>query len=119
MTRVFLDANVYFAGIYSEGGASFLILELVKKQKLKAFASRLVLHEAVRNLCQKATSKVVAKFHRYLADTKIVVLPADSLEGHKELEDLIHPKDLPVLVSAMNAKVDFLITLYRGSVLES
>lgn len=34
MTKVFLDANIFFAAVASRTGGSFLILELAKRRKI-------------------------------------------------------------------------------------
>jgi len=111
VTRVFLDANVYFAGVVSEDGASAFILHLAKRKKIVIFASKLVLREADRNLRKKTSSPIAKSFRRFLRDTKIKVAPAPGEETLQEYESFIHPKDVPVLAFAIESKVDFFITL--------
>src|SRR5262245_24781070 len=111
--RIFLDANVYFAGFYSEAGASSVILELARRKKINIVATKLVLREADRNLRQKATSKVLKRFRRFLQDTQITVIPAPSDALLRNYEAYIHSKDVPVLTAAIEGKVDCLITLDR------
>lgn len=113
MTRVFLDANVYFAGVLSKAGASAAVLELARRGRTVLVASRLVLVEADRNLRQESTPDVFRAFHEYLRRVKIQVLPAAPDEAVKRCEALIHPKDVPVLAAAQEARVDYLLTLDR------
>lgn len=113
MNRVFLDANVYFSGFYSSRGASALILELVRHGKIEVYASRLVLQEADRNLRKKTDRKKVEAFHQFLKQAKIHVIPSPREERMRRFESCIHPKDVPVLAAAIEAQVDFLITLDR------
>ena len=113
MTRIFLDANVYFSGFYSDRGASYLLMELVERKKIQVYASRLVLREAERNLRSKAAPETLKVFHRFLQNTKIhIVFPSDD-KRFKTYEELIHPKDFPVLSAALTARVEYLVTLDR------
>ena len=113
MIRVFLDANVYFAGFHSPKGASGFVLELIRRKKIEAYASRLVLREADRNLRSKSDSKVLKAFRRYLQSVKVRIVPAPDESLFKPHESYLHPKDLPVLAAALLVKSDFLITLDR------
>lgn len=113
MIRVFLDANVYFAGFLSPKGASALVLELARRGKLAVVASRLVLREADRNLRRKTDPKTLKAFHRFLKGTKIDVPPFVTAQILERYEAHIHPKDAPILAAAMEAEVDYLMTLDR------
>ena len=111
--KVFLDANVYFAGCYSQKGASSVILELVRRGKIEGFASRLVLREAERNLRLKAKSPVLKLFHQFLKEADLRIFPSPKPTVLSQYESMIHPKDVPVLTAAVQSKADFLITLDR------
>jgi len=113
MIRVFLDANVYFAGCASSTGASALILQLALKGRIRVTASRLVLREAERNLRHKRPPKDLEAFHRFLKHAKLRMIPAPPESAWAKYEGVIHPKDVPVLAAAVAAKVDYLITLDR------
>ncbi len=113
MTRVFLDANVYFAASASSTGASALILEFASKGLIHVTASRLVLREAERNLRGKRPAKDLQAFHRLLKLVKLRIIPTPSEDACAKYEGIIHPKDVPVLAAAVSAKVDYLITLDR------
>ena len=111
MLKVFLDTNIYFAGILSQTGASHLILEIANRKKILLYSSKLVLREAERNLRLKAKPENLKSFHRYLQKTKIHVIPFPEDKILEPLEPLIHPKDLPILGAAFAGRVDYLITL--------
>lgn len=113
MRRVFLDANVYFSGFYSNAGASHVILQLISRKKLLLTSSRLVLKEADRNLRAKASGKAVQAFRTFLRNTKIHMIPALVETDYHKFTSIINPKDAPVLAAALKGKVDFLITLDR------
>lgn len=111
MLKVFLDANVYFAGFVSGEGASSLVLQIAGREKIVLYASKLVLREAERNLRLKAKAVDLKSFRRYLQKTEIHVVPAPDEAILARFERLIHPKDLPVLGAALSAGTDYLITL--------
>lgn len=113
MVRVFLDANVYFAGSFSPTGASALILRLAKRRAFQLVASRLVLREAERNLRGKGTRKALREFRQVVqtASPRLVHTPSDRVLRYYESD--IHPKDVPVLAAAVEASVDYLVTLDR------
>ena len=113
MTKVFLDANVYFAGFLSSQGASALVLQLARRKKIQVIATQLVLHEADRNLRKKTSPQTLKSFHRFLQETKIQIQPAVDDKSLRKYESLIHPKDVPVIAAAVEAKADYLITLDR------
>ena len=111
--KVFLDANVYFAGFYSPTGASSVLLELIRLKKLEAFSSRLVLTEAERNLRLKAKPPILKTFHQFLKEIPLKICPPPAPGELAKYESFIHPKDVPVLAAAVAASVDFFITLDR------
>jgi len=113
MLRVFLDANVYFAGSASPAGGSALVLQLILKGRIEATASRLVLREAERNLRHKRPPKDLKAFHQFLKHAKLRVVPTPPETAWKPYEDFIHPKDVPVLAAAVASKAAYLITLDR------
>jgi len=113
MVRVFLDANVYFAGSASPTGGSALVLQLILKGRVEATASRLVLREAERNLRRKRPPKDLKAFHQFLKHAKLRVIRTPPETVWKPYEGVIHPKDVPVLAAAVASKAAYLITLDR------
>ena len=113
MTKVFLDANVYFAGSASPTGASALILQLVLKDRIEVTASRLVLREAERNLRRKRPPNDLKAFHHFLKRAKLRVIPTPPETAWARYEGVIHPKDVPVLAAAVASGAAYLVTLDR------
>ncbi len=111
--KVFLDANVYFAGSASPTGASALILQWALKGRIEVTASRLVLREAERNLRRKRPPKDLKAFHQFLKQAKLRVIPTPPEPAWTKYEGVIHPKDVPVLAAAVASKATYLITLDR------
>lgn len=113
MTRVFLDANVLFAGSASLTGASAVILQLALQGRIDVAVSRLVLREAERNLRRKRPPNDLRAFHQFLTRAKLRVLPTPPEAAWARYDGVIHPKDVPVLAAAVASKAAYLITLDR------
>lgn len=111
--KVFLDANVYFAGALSAQGGSAMVLKLAKMGRIELFASHLVLLEAERNLAQKAGPKILEKFHHDLQQISIHIIPGPGEKILTKYHGVINAKDVPVLAAAAEAGVDYLVTLDR------
>jgi hypothetical protein len=108
--RVFVDADVLFAGAAAPGehGASLVVLRVAEITLVEAVASQQVVMEAERNLAEKLSGAlpgfrlIVSRCLRVAPDPA----PAD-LSPHTRLAD---PKDLPILVAAMREKCPWLVT---------
>ncbi len=111
--RLFLDANVFFAGCLSKDGASAFVLQLARRERFELVASRLVLLETERNLRQKTSAAALKSFHGFLRQVRVRVVPQPNEEAMKPYEGMIALKDLPVFVSAVVAKADSFLTLDR------
>ncbi len=108
--RVFIDADVLFAGSVSprEHGASLVILRLAEITLIEAIASQQVITEAERNLAEKlpqalpAFHLIVSRCLRIVADPE----PADLMP----LKGLADPKDLPILAAAVREGCPWLVS---------
>jgi hypothetical protein len=108
--RLFVDADVLFAGASSPGehGASLLVLRMAEITLIEALTSQQVIVEAERNLAEKlpqalpAFRLIVSRCLRVVPDPS----PAD-LEPHSGLAD---PEDLPILVAALREGCPWLVT---------
>jgi predicted nucleic acid-binding protein len=116
--RLFLDSNVLTAGIVSAWGLDKAVLSLCA-----ARICRLVLAEAVREeveanlllhterLSSAQADKLIANYRGLVRLTKPESIPypeADSVQANRRL--IRHASDVPVLLSAMAAKPDWLLT---------
>ena len=108
--RVFVDADVLFAGAASPGehGASLLILRLGELTLVEALTSEQVVTEAEQNL--EAKMPQALPLFRLLVSRALTVVPkptASELATHAGLADT---KDLPILVAALQAGCPWLVT---------
>lgn len=99
--RVFIDADVLFAGAASssEHGASLTILRLAEITLIDALASEQVLLEAERNLAAKLPATLST--FRLLADRCLTIVPSPTLDDLAPFRELADPKDLPILAAAV------------------
>lgn len=112
MDKLFLDANIFFSGVYSTTGASFFIFELANAGKLEIFSNSYVLHEAKINIEKKIGDEGLIRFYEFVSRLNAV----DNRQCEILREDflkIIKRKDAPVLDGANNVAADFLITLDR------
>lgn len=110
--KVFLDASVIIAGLYSPSGGSAVILKLIKKDKIKGATSQTVAGEVQRNISQKLP-EIREKFEQILASHKLTILSSPKKEEVLKWYTVIDPKDAHVLASCVASKADYLVTLDR------
>jgi hypothetical protein len=108
--RVFVDADVLFAGAAAPGehGASLLVLRMAEITLLDAVTSEQVITEAERNLAAKLPAALPA-FRLLVSRTLRITTdpqPAD-LAPYMGLADA---KDLPILVAAVREGCPWLVT---------
>lgn len=111
MDKLFLDANILFTATYSSSGASRVIFELAERKKVVIFSSKYAIKEAQVNILNKIGENHFPLFYKLISilhgvDKKV---PLESeMEKYKTI---IVKKDIPILLSALELKVDYLITL--------
>jgi predicted nucleic acid-binding protein len=107
---VFADANVLIAAAASRTGASHAVLLLAEMGMIKLVVSRQVLDEADRNLRRKLPDglPVLAEWLTYIDP---IVLPDPHPNEYERWFSIIEKKDAPILETAVQASVDFLVTL--------
>lgn len=108
--RVFVDADVLFAGSAgpSQSGASLVVLRLAEITLIDAVTSQQAITEAERNLELKLPHTLPA--FRLLISRCLRVVPDPAwheIEAHTGRAD---PKDLPILVAALQADCPWLVT---------
>jgi predicted nucleic acid-binding protein len=111
VVRVFLDSNVILSGLLSERGAPRILLDLLSL-KLPFFTGstgRYNLIEIERNLRKKLPG-LLSLYKVYLPKLHLKVVPLPRPEEVRGFSGQIAEKDIPVLISAIRSKVDFLVT---------
>jgi predicted nucleic acid-binding protein len=111
VVRVFLDSNVILSGLLSERGAPRIILDLLSLRLpfLIGSTGRYNLIEIERNLKNKMPS-LLFLYKAYLPKLNLKVIPLPRPEDRRDFSGQIAEKDIPVLISAIRRKADFLVT---------
>lgn len=111
MYKLFLDANIFFTATYSEIGGSRVIFELARNKKHVLVSSLYAIKEAKFNLEKKIGKESLPIFYTLVSLLNYIEKVSPPEELKIKYQNLIVQKDLPILVSAINQKADFLITL--------
>jgi predicted nucleic acid-binding protein len=102
LDRTFLDANVLFSAAYLENAGLAKLWSL----DIQLLSSAYAIEEARRNLAS-GRREAVQRLNRLLKSVVIV----DALRGVKLMEGIrLDPKDQPILLAAINAKANYLLT---------
>lgn len=110
---IFLDSSALMAGIISPTGAGRVLLQLGHAGLIQLVVSEQVLAETERNLARKAPAALPA-FRQAVKEAgtrRVKDPPADLVRRSSGL--MSHKTDIPILLAAMQAHVDFLVTLNR------
>jgi predicted nucleic acid-binding protein len=111
VVRVFLDSNVILSGLLSDKGAPRILLDLLSigPPFLIGLTGRYNLLEMERNIKKKLPG-ILSVYKEYFPKLNLKIIPLPPKEELREYFGMIADKDIPVLVSALRGKVDFLVT---------
>jgi len=108
---VFLDSNVILSGLLSERGAPRILLDLLSLGLpfLVGATGKYNLIEIERNLKKKMPG-LLFLYKSYLRKLNLKVIALPRPEEVRDFSGKIAGKDIPVLISAIRSKVDYLVT---------
>lgn len=115
---LFLDSSALFAGVASATGAARALLLLSEAGNLLLTVSEQVLVETEHALARKVPAALPV-YREMLRQTRLRVVrdpPPQTVALH--LAWMAHPADVPILVAAMQAEVDYLVTFNRRHFLD-
>ena len=116
--KIFLDSSALIAGAISETGAAHILLNLGESKDIMLTVSELVILESERSMAKKSPSNV-NDLRRLIKSSNLQIVANPS---RKEVEANLYliddPNDVPILVAAMKAKVDYLATHNRKHFLD-
>ena len=108
---IFFDSSALMAGIISAEGTARALLLLAEDTKIRIFVSEQVIAEVERNIARKVP-KALPFTREMILQAKIIILRDPKVEEVLKHQAWIqHPPDVPILVAAFTARVDFLATL--------
>ncbi len=108
--KVFIDTSVLIAGVASVTGASATVLDLCEAESIQMVISRQVLVEADRNFSAKLPG-LVTQFRQFMRNLAPLMVEDPPTRAVERAAALIAQKDAAILAAALEAKVDYLITL--------
>lgn len=116
--NIFLDSSALIAGIMSKTGAAHALLLLGEDEDIMLTVSEWVVVESERSIAAKSPRNTEALRNTVIASKlKIVPNPSDE-EIQANLYLINDPADVPILLAAMKAKVDYLATHDRKHFLD-
>lgn len=109
--RVFLDSNVILSGLFSDRGAPRILLDILSLNLsvIAGITGRYNIMEIERNLRAKLP-EAVPVYKEYIGKLNLHIIPIPAMEELRKYTGAIAAKDVPVLVSAIKGRADYLIT---------
>ena len=110
---LFFDSSALFAGIVSASGASRALLLLAEAGMVTITISEQVVAETERAVARKIPRALLDCREALRATGLRIVGDPLPEETRARVGVIMHLADVPVLVAAMNARTDYLVTLNR------
>lgn len=115
---LFLDSSALIAGIVSAQGAARVLLLLAEDEKIVLLVSEQVIAEVERNIARKMP-RSLPLVREMILRAKVQILRDPGLaEVQARMDWINHAADVPILVAAAAANVDFLATLNKHHFLD-
>lgn len=116
--KVFLDSSAVIAGIISSTGAARVLLVMSENGQVETFVSEQVIAESEHSIARKVPH-ALPELRQTLKDAGLrVVRNPTQEEIRKNLYLIADPDDVPILLAAMKAHVDYLATHNRKHFLD-
>ena len=116
--EVFFDSSALVAGVISPTGAARALLVLAEAGRFRLIVSEQVIAETERALARKAP-RALPLYRETLRATGLRIVRSPTPEVCAAHGDIIaHAADVPIVVAAMKAGVDYLVTLNRRHFLD-
>ena len=116
--NIFLDSSALIAGAISESGAAHVLLNLGESQDIVLTVSELVIIETERAMAKKVPGNL-NDLRSLIRSSNLRIVDNPSKEEVEANLYLINdPNDVPILLTTMKAKVDYLATHNRRHFLD-
>lgn len=116
--NIFLDSSALIEGAISESGAAHVLLNLGEIKDIVLITSELVLLESERSMAKKSPSNLNDLRSLIKSSNMRIVENPSKEEVEANLYIIKDPNDVPILLAAMKAKVDYLATHNRRHFLD-
>ncbi|HXQ37644.1 MAG TPA: PIN domain-containing protein [Anaerolineales bacterium] len=111
--NIFLDSSALIAGVISETGAAHVLLQLGETEDILLTISEMVLVESERSIAKKSPRNLNDLRRLFKTANLRIVDDPSKKEVEANLYLIEDPNDVPILLAAMKAKVDYLATHNR------
>jgi len=111
--NLFLDSSALFTGIVSASGAARALLLLAETGHITITISEQVVTEIERAIARKVPQALSDLRQAILASKAQIVHDPSPEDVQANLNLISHAADVPIILAAMQAKVDYLVTLNR------
>jgi len=108
--RVFLDTNVFIAGLASQTGASAALLDLGEAEEILVVVSPQVLVELDR-VMESKFPHLVDRCRDFIKNLAPFLTDDPTVAQVREAQGIIDKDDAPILAAAKLESVDYLVTL--------
>jgi predicted nucleic acid-binding protein len=116
--NIFLDSSALIAGAISETGAAHVLLQIGESEDILLTVSEMVIVESERSVAKKSPRNL-NDLRKLIKTAKLRIVNDRSRKEVEANLDLIEdPNDVPILLAAMKAKVDYLATHNRRHFLD-
>ena len=116
--KVFLDSSALIAGIISSTGAARVLLIMSELDEISIFISEDVIIESERTLAKKVPA-ALPEFRQSIKAARVKIMNSPyPQEVREHLYMIADPTDVPILLAAIQAKVDYLATHNRKHFLD-
>ena len=116
--NIFLDSSALNAGAISESGAAHALLQLGESEDILLTVSEMVITESERAIAKKSPHNL-NDLRALIRKAKLrIVTDPSNKDVRANLYLINDPNDVPILLAAIKAKVDFLATHNRKHFLD-
>jgi predicted nucleic acid-binding protein len=116
--NIFLDSSALVAGVLSETGAAHILLMLGENEDILLTVSETVIIESERAIALKSPRNIPILRNAIVLSNLTIMRDPSGKEVEANLYLIKDPNDVPILLTAMKAKVDYLATHNRKHFLE-
>ena len=116
--HIFLDSSALIAGVISDIGAAHALLELAEEEYIDITISELVVLESERTIAIKSPQNIPHLRDLIIKSLLNIIRDPSPKEIRDNLYLISDPNDVPILLSAIKAKVDYLATHNRKHFLD-
>lgn len=116
--EIFLDSSALMAGLVSSQGAARVLLLLAEDEKIMLLVSEQVIAEVERNIARKMPRALPLAREMILRANVNILRDPRPEEVQARINWISHAADVPILVAAAAANVDFLATLNKRHFLD-